>query len=376
MRDLILALIALSLAVVTVPGAECVSASSNNDSFGFSSEDWGSGSYLGVDTRDITPDRLSELHLKEERGVEITMVDQDAPAGKAGLKERDVILTLNGENVQSVEQLRRMIREIPPGRVVTLGISRDGQPMTVKVALADRKNSFGYSFSENAAALADKARQLKNFTLDMDIPSSIVVVHSSARSGLMVENLTPQLSEFFGAKNGSGILVRSVEKGSRADKAGFRAGDVIIKVNGETIHDTGDFTHALRSRKDNSVSVGILRDKKEQTVTLALPEREQSDFIEESVDVPQIAADVQLELSDWRSQTAELGPEIAKEVKQQVKQIKPAIAQARREAAKQKCHVRQEMRQQMLELRREIENARPELERELQEGMLEDDTRI
>jgi len=317
MRDLILTLLALSLAIITVPAAECVSAGSSSDALGFPSEDWGSGSYLGIDTRDITPDRLSDLHLKEERGVEITMVDQDAPAGKAGLKERDVILTVNGENVQSVEQLRRMIREIPPGRTVTLGISRDGQPMSMKVTLADRKDSFSNSFSRNAAELADKARQLKDFTLDLDIPSSIVVVHSSARSGLAVENLTPQLSEFFGAKNGNGVLVRSVDKGSRAEKAGFRAGDVITKVNGETIHDTGDFTHALHSRKDSSASVGILREKKEQTLTLALPERPQSRVLEESVEVPDIAAEVQMQLSGLRTQMAELGPAIAKEVQKQ-----------------------------------------------------------
>jgi len=376
MRDPILILIALSLAVVTVPAAECVSAGSNSDSFGFSSEDWGSGSYLGVDTRDITPDRLSDLHLKEERGVEITMVDQDAPAGKAGLKEHDVILTVNGENVQSVEQLRRMIREIPPGRTITLGISRDGQPMTMKVTLADRKDSFSSSFSRNAAELADKARQFKDFTLDLDIPSSIVVVHSSARSGLAVENLTPQLSEFFGAKNGNGVLVRSVDKGSRAEKAGFRAGDVIIKVDSETIHDTGDFSHALRSRKDGSVSVGILRERKEQNVTLALPERPQSQVLQESVEVPDIAAEVQMELSGLRTQMADLGPVIAKEVQQAVKQVKPALAQAKRNAARQKCHVQKEVRKQMLELQREMEDERPEVERELREELLEDDTRI
>ena len=54
----------------------------------------------------------------------------------------------------------------------------------------------------------------------MDMPVSVVVVHSSARSGLMVENLTPQLGDFFGAKNGKGVLVRSVEKGSRAERRG------------------------------------------------------------------------------------------------------------------------------------------------------------
>jgi C-terminal processing protease CtpA/Prc len=383
MRNWILALIGLLLAIATVSAADCVVANSNGDSIGFSSEEWGGGSYLGIDTRDVTPDRLSALHLKEERGVEITMVDQDAPAGKAGLKEQDVVLTLNGENVQSVEQLRRMIHEIPPGRVIALGISRAGQPMTIKVPLADRKSNFSYSFSDSASALADQAKMFKDqakmfkdFNFDIDIPSSIVVVHSSARSGLAVENLTPQLSEFFGAKNGDGILVRSVDKGSRAEKAGFRAGDVIVKINGESIHDTGDFSHALHSRKDNTASVGILRDKKEQTVTLTLPERQQSQAIEESIEIPEISADVQLELSDLQNEIAQLSPQIEKEVKQQMEQAKPAIAQAKREAAKQKCHIQEEVQKQMRELQHEMENAQPEVERELREELLEHDNRI
>src|SRR5437899_10129323 len=79
---------------------------------------------------------MAALKLKDERGVEITMVDQDAPAGKAGLKEHDVILEFNGTVVESEEQLRRMIREVPPGRTVSLGISRDGNPMKMSVQLA------------------------------------------------------------------------------------------------------------------------------------------------------------------------------------------------------------------------------------------------
>src|SRR5256885_1083141 len=109
------------------------------EAFGYSSEEGGGSSYLGVDTRDVTTDRLSALQLKEERGVEVTMVDQDAPAGKAGIKEHDVILTMNGANIESGAQLRRMIHETPPGRVVNFGISRDGQPLTIKVQLSDKR---------------------------------------------------------------------------------------------------------------------------------------------------------------------------------------------------------------------------------------------
>src|SRR5512135_2636103 len=107
------------------------------EAFGYSSEEFmGGGSYLGVDTRNVSSDRLGALKLKDERGVEVTMVDQDAPAGKAGIKEHDVIVSVNGSDVQSVEQLRRMIREIPPGRTVNLGVSRNGQMMTLKAELA------------------------------------------------------------------------------------------------------------------------------------------------------------------------------------------------------------------------------------------------
>ena len=80
----------------------------------------------------------------------------------------------------------------------------------------------------------------------------------------MVENITPQLGEFFGVKNGNGVLVRSVDKGSRAEKAGFHAGDIIVKVNDQPVHDTSDFSHAVRSRNSDSVSVGVIRDKREQ----------------------------------------------------------------------------------------------------------------
>src|SRR5271166_6945038 len=110
--------------------------------FGIPSEDSGSSAYLGVDIADITSDRLGALKLKEEKGVEVTMVDQDAPAGNAGIREHDVILTMNGTAIESKTQLHRMIHETPPGRVVTLGLSRDGQPLTIQVKLADRSKEW------------------------------------------------------------------------------------------------------------------------------------------------------------------------------------------------------------------------------------------
>src|SRR5581483_566745 len=346
------------------------------ETYGYASEDFGGGSYLGVDTRNVTSDRLGTLKLKEEKGVEVTMVDQDAPAGKAGLKERDVIVSMNGTEVESVEQFRRLIRETPPGRVVNLGVMRDGQPLTLKVQLADRKKAFAYAmpngkefkFAMPAIPPVPPVPAMPAFA-DMDVPVSVVVVHSAARSGLMVENLTPQLGEFFGAKSGHGVLVRSVEKGSRADKAGFRAGDVIVKVNGEAITDSSDFTHALHSRKQNNVTVNVIRDKKEQTLTLPLPERKQSSVFESVEDLPDIHAETEIDLSGLRSEMAELGPQIQLAVEQAqrameevgdtiCKQTQEWKQKHRKEIEKQKLELRkqqQQMRGQQDELRNQIQ---------------------
>ena len=121
---------------------------------------------------------------------------------------------------------------------------------------------------------------------DFEGPISVVVTHSSVRSGLMVENITPQLGEFFGVKNGKGVLVRSVEKGSKAEKAGFRAGDVVVKVNDQAVRDTSDFTHALRSSSGASAAVTVVREKKEQNLNLTLPaKRDSGSLIEDSFDI-------------------------------------------------------------------------------------------
>ena len=361
-------------------GADFLYAS--EPAFGFSSEGGSAESYLGVDTRDVTPDRLAALQLKDEKGVEVTMVDQDAPAGKAGLKDHDVILSVNGTEIESVEQLRRVIHEIPAGRLISIGVSRGGQPMTLKAQLAARKSGFamawpqGNNFKVSIPPIPPMP-QMPQIS-EMDVPVSIVIVHSSTRSGLMVENLTPQLGDFFGVKNGAGILVRSVEKGSRAETAGFHAGDVIVRVNEEKIGDSGDFTHALNLRKGNSASVSILRDRKPLTLTLTLPDHGPSGvIIDESSNKPISDAHTRLEITRTQSEIARLQPEIQcemakhaadlqrvqKEIQMHtadIQRIQPEIehatAAAREEMKKEMIDLQLQINQRNLDIRKSLEN--------------------
>lgn len=317
---------------------------------GFGSEEESTGAYLGVDISDVSKDRVEALKLKDERGVEVTMVDQDAPAGKAGLREHDVILTMNGTNVESGAQLRRMIRETPAGRTVTFGVSRDGQPVTIKVQLADRHKSVAWG--PRSKDFKFEMPDMPNIS-DFDIPVSVVVVHSGMRSGLMIENITQQLGDFFGVKGGKGVLVRSVEKGSRADKSGFRAGDIIVRVNDQTVHDTSDFSHALRSTSKGTVNVGIIREKKEQNLTLSLPDRKDSgELQEETYEGPDVAASAEGQFARSNN-LAQLQPQMQyaiQESRRALENIRPEIEKAQREA------------------QAAVERERPQIERALREA--------
>ena len=343
----------------------------------YSEEPWG-GSYLGVDTEDVTADRLGALHLKEETGVEVTMVDQDAPAGKAGLKEHDVILTINDQKVESVEQLRRLIREIPPGRTVTIGISRYGQPMTVKAQLTERKKMPDMNFHFNMPAVNVPPIHIpaSAFNMpDIDVPG-IVVVHTPHSSGMMIENLTPQLGEFFGTKGGSGVLVRSVEKGSRAEQAGLRAGDVIVKIDGMKVNDCSDFTRLLRARTSSKAELTILREKREQQLTLTMPEPKRTGSVNQSeacqdLDTESVCAEISDQIqSALPTMTADLRriqPELEKMQKDIQHSLQPQMEKIQKQVSQEVLSHQEQWKKQMRKMQQDLEKQKEQLKLQIKE---------
>jgi serine protease Do len=361
----------MSMASGAQPAERYYDGTGETWNWGYGSEEGGGGgsSYLGVDIADVSPERLAELKLKEEHGAEITMVDQDAPAGKAGLQVHDVIVSLNGTAVESTAQLRRMIKETPAGRVVNIGISRDGQPVTIKLQLADRHKSMAWE--PNVHIEMPEIPKLPAMP-DFDVPVSVVIVHSSLRSGLMVENITPQLGEFFGIKGGNGVLVRSVEKGSRGEKSGFRAGDVVIKVNNQPVHDTSDFTHALRSSSGGATAVTVMREKREQNLTLTLPEKKDSgSLLEDSFEIPDVTAETEQAVDRAGEEMAHLSPAIVEKVQGALRSSEQAlrcVEDERKQEAEDRQKEIQERQEELQERQKELqERLRDETEERRQE---------
>jgi serine protease Do len=222
-----------------------------------------SGSYLGIGVAEITTERAKALNLGEERGVEITRVEEGSPAEQGGLKTGDVVLEYNGERIEGVEQFMRVVRETPPGRQVKLLLSRSGSTQTAVVKTGARK-----SWPSNAQAF-EFPRTLHFPEVRMpDVPRSNVTWRSTTL-GIEAESLDSQLATFFGVKEG--VLVRSVIKGSAAERAGLRAGDVITKVDDTVVSTPREVTSATRAAgSKRTVTLTLVREKREMTITVAL----------------------------------------------------------------------------------------------------------
>lgn len=233
-------------------------------------------SWLGVETHEVTADSAKELKLPAERGVVVGRITPDSPAAKAGLKEKDVITELNGQRVEGSAQFRRMIHEIPAGRTVQLTVWRDGRTQTLSATLG--KAEEGHRVWMNGVPAPGA------FTFRMpeiqipEIPqmewdgSTLVFPGGHSRLGIDAEDVSGQLGSYFGVPEGEGVLVRSVNAGSAAEKAGVKAGDVITTFNGERIRSLGDLREKLAGKNDDKpAKLGILRNKSEISVTVELP---------------------------------------------------------------------------------------------------------
>jgi serine protease Do len=229
--------------------------------------------YLGVDLGKVDSDRVNVLRLKDAHGAEVTMVDHDAPAGKAGLKVHDVILQLNGKGFDNADQLRKRLRELPSGRTVTLLVSRDGVRLNVTVQLCDRavlqQQAWSQHFSVPQPAppaagqsfLGNAPSHGPDF-LNSVIPKGLYV-------GADVNPVRTQLADYFGVKSGTGLLVENVDDQSPAARAGLKAGDVVVKVESTQMTSKNDWVKTLRNHRGQPVQVTVMRNKQEQILTMS-----------------------------------------------------------------------------------------------------------
>ena len=249
------------------------------------------GGWLGVGVSEISADKMKALKLPEERGALLGKIVPDSPAAKAGLKENDVVLEINGQRIEGTEQFRRMIHEIPAGRTASLTVWRDGRSQNIKVTIGKQEAGNSKMFVDGPKSFAFKMPTMPAMpdlsglehlrTFSMISPGRPVL-------GIDAENLAGDFGNYFGAPDGEGVLVRGVFANSVAAKAGLKVGDVITSLNGERIHNASELREKLMtSHEAKSIKLGVLRNKSAVTLTVELPEQkeEEEHFLSERTNI-------------------------------------------------------------------------------------------
>jgi serine protease Do len=242
-----------------------------------------SGSYLGVELREITKENLSRYELTQVRGVAVEKVLDKSPASRAGLQNRDVIIRFNGEEVSSVRKLSRLLGETAPDHEAKLTVLRFGTELEINATMGKRPvpkfDDFGSP--EFSGVPMTSLPSIGRFPLPSG-SSGVSILRgggiemlpnpNSRQIGIVTSVLTKQLADYFGIEDGKGVLVNSVLENSPASRAALRAGDVIVEAEGKAIQTQLDLTKIVGEKKEGEVTLTIVREKQKQSVKVT-PEK-------------------------------------------------------------------------------------------------------
>jgi membrane-associated protease RseP (regulator of RpoE activity) len=277
----------------------------------------GAGSHrawLGVSTQSLDGQLREGLDYRGN-GVLVNQVAEGSPAERAGLRQGDVIVGLNGANIDSPEQLQTRVHEAGVGDRVRLEISREGRRQSLAVTLGERPDDLGNGEGRRRVLMrtdredreSPEAREtpdapeppemdetpetpeppeapeapevgegmdhlkmlgdLKGLGALGDLPFA-----GRGRLGVQLQDLNPDLGSYFSAPGGRGALIVLVEKDSPAARAGLKAGDVIVRVGDQATNDADETARAIRAQ-EGRISITVLRRGQRQSVEAELAPR-------------------------------------------------------------------------------------------------------
>jgi len=218
-----------------------------------------------------------QIAESEDGHVEIVDVEKESPAELAGLEEGDIILEMEGQSITSTGMLAKEIRSRKPGDDVKLKIERKDKTETVKVKLGEyTEYNIFQEFESKFPRLFPKSGE-KFFALPEGKSLKVFPNRMGKRRfiGVYLQEMTPELSEYFGVKEGMGLLISKVTEGSPAEKAGLKVGDVIVTANGDPVENAAELSDMIQGlEKGDKIEIEYVRDKKKRTVSVEVDEEE------------------------------------------------------------------------------------------------------
>ena len=263
--------------------------------------------YLGVDFEDLTNAERVALHLQDMSGVAIAAVDQDAPAGQAGLKAQDIVVRMNDHPTQTAVQAREIIGKMFPGQKLSLTFLRNGRTLEKTVQLANRKDVEQRAWSQHytvpapaqhstagdgslpASPSADSSQQVNTPASTQEsglwsatssefgkifgtngMVMSWIPWTNAAYTGVELDTMEPQLARYFHILPGAGLLVKSVDNNSPGARAGLHAGDIVLTVDGAPMTSRSKWQRVVRANRNYLLLLQIQRNRQPMTLTMTV----------------------------------------------------------------------------------------------------------
>ena len=177
--------------------------------------------WLGVGIQKLTPELARSFKLENEKGAVVSeIIGDDSPAAEGGLQAGDVIVELDGKEVDSDTALVQTVADVRPGETVAVKFFRDGKLKATNITLGTR--------AKNIAARAERSEETER-----------------GRLGVSVQNLTPQLASQLGTATRAGVVILGIDAAGPAADVGLRRGDIILEVNREPVATVDDLEREI-----------------------------------------------------------------------------------------------------------------------------------
>ncbi|OFW88132.1 MAG: serine protease [Alphaproteobacteria bacterium RIFCSPHIGHO2_12_FULL_45_9] len=207
--------------------------------------------WLGVKIQTVTDEIADGLGLKDVHGALVASVTPGGPAEKGNIKAGDVITEFNGQKLDAMRQLPRIVAETPIGKEADVTLIRDGKTITTKVKVGELEKAETDGVIEKASGDKDtkptKGLELKDLNIT-------------------INNISPLLRETYNIpEDVNGVVVTSIKMASDAAQKGLAVGDVIVEVNQEAVKDAASVEKIVNAVKaEGKSSVLMLVDNQGQ----------------------------------------------------------------------------------------------------------------
>ncbi len=303
---------------------------------------------------------------ENERGqVEIHDAESDSPAELAGLKEGDILLKINGRPITSASMFVSEIRTSKPGQDIKLEVERAGKATDAKVKLGE--------YPEKEARRELELRYPRLFPTRPAEPLKVKPEKAPEAPGspgqrlreiwprwekrkyigVYLEAINKELLEYFGVKEGSGLLVTRLTKDGPAEKAGLKVGDVIIRVDGKLVYSVDELSEMIQDRKKaDKVKIDLIRNKKALAIEVEIEEEERQEFGWSYSFSPEAWGDFSEELARQFEKSREVYEKSAQQSLEKMKKLKEEMLEQSEKLKQEKEKIFEKSKEEAQKLKR------------------------